>query len=193
MRWPDSSTAAPESRGCRESFRRDMHADAAREDLLRLGAIERDRTNRRIGIEQAEGISFGTSDSATDAAVEAAGPLAMLEHVPDADTGRVKARDALGVRQFRTRAVQLAHERPEEIVRMRIRLAHLERTKARHRARARSRRHPAPTCGGKLATFVGMRTLCTTRAEGARSRDWFVAAPQSNDAGLREPGIVALR
>src|SRR5262249_15218586 len=80
-----------------------------------------------------------------DAAVEASGPLAVLQDIPDADARRVEARDALGVGKLGAGVEELAHERPEEVVRMRVGLAHLERLEARHRAE-----HEHAAAGGDL-------------------------------------------
>ncbi len=87
----------------------DRRTDAPREHLLRLAAVERDRLDRRMRFEQRRDVvrHFARDE---DAAVEAAGPLAVLEHVPDADARGMKARDALGVWKLRPCVVERAHE-----------------------------------------------------------------------------------
>src|SRR5438445_990284 len=104
-----------------------------RETLGRLAAIERDRADRRHAPQQAHN-RIRDLARAHDARVETAAPLDALVHVPDADADRLQAADALGVRQLHARVEQCAHERPEQILRMPVRLAQLQRTHARYGA-----------------------------------------------------------
>src|SRR6185312_13091886 len=92
-----------------------------------------DGADRRLRFEQARDVVRYLAGD-VDAAVEATRAHAMVEDVPDAHAGGVQTRDALGVGELGARVVERAHEGPEEVVLVRVGLAHLERAQARHRA-----------------------------------------------------------
>src|SRR5690606_35795858 len=123
-------------------------------------------------------------------AVEAAGPFATGQYVPQRDSCGRQAIATLEVGQRGIRADQFAHERPEAVLRMRVVLVRLQRFQSGHAAEYQhadifagdrleavdDRLHPSDRTAqaARVGMFPRVR-FGTISAPASRSGPWLVA------------------